>query len=246
MPKRSSAVRLVDLDTALVLGGSVIFGALLLRGRGSAQAHAPARNPRSRPIATSRPPLRVVQGGRTPAKPKRELDSFGELLALSVTPKPAGGFLYAIREGDTPETIARAVLGAEGTFTEQHVLDYVHLFSSSRFNLDRYGSRSTSKAYPKRWMVPYFGQGLRAAFLPRNADGLAALREQRLPKRTVDPDTGAPTDQGEHLGLLWLPPVSGVALREEGLVTCAHRNWADGTATLEPNPDLLRRLEVAA
>lgn len=245
---------------ALAIGG-ILAAAIALRHRSRAQpaasrpaiggvsSHAPARNgaprpavPRRnalpRPLVRVRPRLRVIEGG---AKP----DPYDTLLQDLFHNDPRGGSFYQILPGDTPETIARAVLKATGRFTKQNVLDYIHCFSSSRHNLDRYGSRSTSSIYPSEWLVPSFGQGLRAAFLPRNDDALDAFTHRRLPKRTIDANSGAPLEpEAKRLGCIWLPPVSRDDLRN-GIVTCGHQTYADGSSSIDPPPDFLAHLEAA-
>lgn len=204
-----------------------------------------------RPLRRTRPRLRVVEGGLQPPVqaetalvPVETRDPFHALLEKLFHADPEGGSFYALQAGDTPETVARAVLSRVGRFTKQNVIDYIHCVSSSRWNLDRYGSPSTSRTYPRDWLVPGFGKGLRAAFLPRNADALEAIAHGRLPPRTIDPRTGAPLSDLEHLGVLWLPPVDPHALRE-GRVTCAHQSWSDGSSSIDPPPEFIAFMEAA-
>lgn len=179
-----------------------------------------------------------------------EDDRLAELVELHVAKEPTAGKFYQVGPDDTPETIARAVLAPFGKFTVAQVRDYIYCFTSSPYNLDRYGTRSTTKRYPKRWLIPGFGQGLRGAFLPRNVDGLAALRSGRFPMRTIDPrsakyiDHGLPTHPTAY-GLIWLPPISPEQL-EIGVVTCAPFTWDDGSSSINPDPELLDLLQEAA
>lgn len=194
-----------------------------------------------RPLRRVRPRLSVVQGGAS----EREDDPFDRLLVQLFDPDPRGGAFYQIRTGDTPETVARAVLQSVGRYTKANVLDYIHVFSSSRYNLDRYGSPSTSRSFDAAWLVPGIGQGLRAAFLPRNADALEAIAHRRLPRRTTDARTGEGTDpNADQLGVIWLPPVSADDLAQ-GRVTCAHRTWDDGSSSIEPPPAFFAHMVAA-
>ncbi len=232
--------------TAFVVGMFVVTRVLTKTQRNGSARSRGFEMPR--PIVRVRPKLRVVDGGveeSTALVPVREeSDPFVAMLEALFDGMPTGGHFYAVDQGDTPETIARSVLASVGKFRKRDVLDYIHLMSSSRFNLDRYGSPSTSNTYPSEWLVPVVAKGLRAAFLPRNADAIAAIGNRRLPARAIDPRTGMSKGDGDHLGVLWLPPVSPEALRE-GMVTCSHRSWSDGSSSIEPPPEFFAFMEAA-
>lgn len=172
--------------------------------------------------------------------------SLEELLEHYFDAEETPGRFYTIQPGDTPETIARAVLSKlVERPTRQQILDYIHVFSSCSYNLDRYGSRSTSLSFPAKWCVPGLGLGLRAAFLPRNADAIDQMAAGLPVPRTVD-DQGRPLDpEASSHGTVWLCPVDPERLRDEGVVTCEGFAYECGTSQLEPDPMLLHRLEAA-
>jgi hypothetical protein len=234
---------------AFVVGMFVVTQAIGRVGRARRNGSATRRGfEMPRPVVRVRPKLRVVDGGApetTALVPAREeADPFHAMLVSLFDADPRGGAFYAIQEGDTPETIARAVLGRVGRFRKRDVVDYIHLMSSSSYNLERYGSPSTSNSYPSEWLVPVLAKGLRAAFLPRNADAIEAIGNRRLPTRVIDPRTGMANGEGSSLAVLWLPPVSPDALRE-GTVTCSHRSWSDGSSSIDPPPEFFAFMEAA-
>lgn len=180
----------------------------------------------------------VVDGSDEDDEPHLRIASLlDELLAEA----PRNGHLYQIGRGDTVESIARAVLDDMGDgWTEQMLLDYIHCISSGPYNLGRYGTPSTTKSFPKKWLAPGIGRGLRVAFMPRNQDALALLRVGILPRMVVDPRTGAPRggDDNIHYGLIWLPPIDPTDFAV-GIISCAPYSWEDGSSTIDPDPELL-------
>ncbi len=229
----------------LLVLGAVVLGLLIVghRTKAAPPEAPPERRPSGIPPDAPLPP--IPEDDFDEPTRNRAVSRLDQLLEELFATDPTGGSFYQVQDGDTPESIARAVLGSVGAYTERNVLDYVYCFSSSSWNLDLYGSPSTSRRYPRRYIVPGFGQGVRAAFLPRNADALALLGSGQLPHRTVDLKTGARTDaDAAHHGVLWLPPVSPEQLRL-GVVTCAPFSWPDGSSTINPHPELLELLEAA-
>ncbi len=242
-------------QTAMLIGGALLLGAVVVARRRRVYYHA---TPRETPFAAPRdaaqrnrpsfsemvarmPTVRGSVALAVAPEPSR----LGELLEMHVSGEALPNKFYQVREGDTPVTIARAVLASVGRFDEAHVLDYVYCFTSAPFNLDRYGTPSTSRRFPARWRIPGFGRGLRGAFVPHNADALAAMHGGKLPARTVDERTGKPLDpEARELGLVWLPPVDPGRLAE-GIVTCSGFSWPDGSSTLNPDPELMALLEAA-
>ena len=187
-------------------------------------------------------PARNRDEGRSIVVDPPQPDPLGE---FSSTPRP--GWFYQLEPRDTPLGIARAVLEHVQRnsripirVTGAHCLDYWHTVSSGRYNLRTYGSPSTSRRFPARLLVPGAGLGLRPAFLPRHADARACFAAGRLPPRTVD-QQGASIGGGDCLGALWLPPVDDQALAH-GEVSCAALSWADGSSTIDPDPDFLGRM----
>ena len=227
----------------LILGGALVVGLLVVGRRRAkpqrvANPHRPIR-PRRRVKVTRAAPK------RTAVAPTTRLD---ELLRehLAVDARP--GTFYQVTASDTPETIARAALRTVGDATDKATLDYIYCFTSSTWNLKLYGGPSTSNRFPFRWKVPGFGQGLRAAFLPRNAPAVSLMGSGVLPYRTVHEKDSTHLDGAEGnaaYGLIWLPPVSREQLKL-GVVTCAHRTWDDGSSTIDPNPELLLEMAEAA
>lgn len=169
-----------------------------------------------------------------------------DLLKEFVTDDPAAGKFYQVQFGDTPEDVARAVLSAFGEPTQAQILDYIHCVSGGTYNLDLFGTPSTSNTFPPAYLVPGLGRGLRAAFLPRNDDALALMLSGLAPRMRVHPVTGAPAANATSYGLLWLPPVDPDAFAELGEVTCWGISWDDGSSTLDPPPELFELLEEAA
>lgn len=157
-----------------------------------------------------------------------------ELLEQYVSDDPCPGHFYQIQPHDTPTGVAAQALGADAA--EENLIDYIHCWASGpNYNMPMFATPSTSKTFPHRLLVPGKRLGVRVAFLPRNDDALGAMLEGRLPRRTVDPDTGAPRGVGRSYGLLWLPPVD-----EE--YSCASFEWPDGSSTIDPPPALLEML----
>lgn len=234
--------------TAFVLGVLVVTKTLSRVGHARRNRDGQSRGfEMPRAVVRVRPKLRIVDGGApetTALVPVQEIDPFVAMLESLFDADPRGGAFYAVCEGDTPETIARAVLSRVGKFRKRDIISYIHLMSSSSYNLDRYGSPSTSRSYPSEWLVPSFAKGLRAAFLPRNDDAIDAIGNRRLPARGIDPRTGVAKGNGTSLGVLWLPPVSPDALRE-GTVTCSHRSWSDGSSSINPPPEFFAFMEAA-
>jgi hypothetical protein len=107
-----------------------------------------------------------------------------------------------------------------------------------------YATPSTTKTFPKEYLVPGKSIGVRVAFLPRNADAHGLLLQGIKPSMTVDPTTGASaTTDATSYGLLWLPPVDAESLAS-GEPTCAPFSWGDGSSTIDPPPQLLELLET--
>lgn len=173
-------------------------------------------------------------------------DGLQALLERYIAAVPSACHFYAICPGDTPQTIGKAVLHQVGGVepAPELVDEYVWCFSAASYNLQRYGSRSTSNSYPARWIVPGLGLGLRAAFLPRNADAIDLLAHGRAVPRTVDERGVRVVDDACHYGTLWLPAVCPDELASR-VVTCAPLPHPDGSVSLEPPPALLAQLEAA-
>ena len=181
---------------------------------------------------------------RRPRPRALQRSRLAELLDVHVADEPLAGKFYQVRAPDSPEAVVRAALAGVGTYSDRQVLEYLYCVSSSPWNLDRYGTPSTSDRYPARYLVPGFGLGLRAAFLPRNAEALDMMRRGLVPPRTVDKRRAR--SQGDHTayGLLWMPPVCPEAM-SMGEVTCAPFEWEDGSSTINPDPELLALLRSA-
>jgi hypothetical protein len=148
-----------------------------------------------------------------------------------------------VREGDSPLGVAAAALETLGVeFGPREAHDYVHTICGP-YNLDTYGSSLTTKKEGAALLVPGLGQGILAAFRPRNADALAFMRRGKRPPCTVDRRTGAALGSGDSFGVLWLPPVCPREL-QSGNVTCRPFPWDDGSSSIDPPPDLMERLEA--
>lgn len=215
---------------------------LLIVGRRSSAREAPPVRQNPRPL-----PAPAHESG--PSDEEVELwdpepDRFDVLLEQYLSTDCCSFTFYQVGPDDTPESIAKSVLAKIGVFDDRHVLDYVYCISSSPWNLALYGGPSTSRRYPKRWLVPGFGQGLRAAFLPRNADAMALICGGTIPLRTVDQRAASVASNDGAYGLLWLPPVCPDQLRL-GIVTCAPFSWSDGSSTINPDPEFIGMLEAA-
>ncbi len=161
------------------------------------------------------------------------------LLCEYVTDDPQPNRFYQCQYGDTLDDIARAALGTLGDSNAAQRLEYIHCIVGVQHNLDRYGTPSTGRTHPPRYLLPGLGLGLRAALLPRNDDALALMLNGLSPTMRVDPKTGAPTSNATSRGLVWLPPVDPKAFLELGEVTC-------GDDGLEPPAELLGLLQEAA
>lgn len=157
------------------------------------------------------------------------------LLERYVADAPTPGHFYQVQPTDNPLGVAAAALGLDAPASA--VVDYIHCWASGpNFNLPMYATPSTSKAFPRRLLVPGKHIGVRVAFLPRNDDALGALLENRWPRPAVHPRTGAPAGVGRSYGLLWLPPV------DEDF-SCSPFAWDDATSTIDPPPSLLAALK---
>ncbi len=176
-----------------------------------------------------------------------EVDRLGALLDRFCLLSPIGGHFYPVGAGDTPETIARAVLSQiVERPTREQILDYIHLFSSCAYNLERYGTRSTSMSFPSKWCVPGLAMGLRAAFRPVNADAFDLMASGLTVPRTCD-SQARPTDpDASSYGMPWLVPVCPERLSTQGIVTCEGYAWSCGTSQIEPPPQLMALLRGAA
>lgn len=229
-PKGAADAYFQMRNDALLIG-SVALGLVLL---GSAYVRP---KPRLNPAPSKPRPL-----PRRPRRGELARSRLEELLDLHLASEPTPGKFYQVQAGDTPEFVLRAALEDVGTHREGHLVDYLYCVVSSPWNLDLYGTPSTSRSYPQRFLVPGIGLGVRAAFLPRNAEALAMMRQGLSPSRTVDRDGRATDDSAQAFGLLWLPPVCPECLDVDDQITCAPFSWEDGTSTINPDPELLALL----
>lgn len=227
---------------AWLWGGVVVGGLFLLGRRRSSRAIAPARDSpvlQPPPLPPRPPPVEPL--------PEVEQTRLDELLEQYFAIDSEPGNFYQVVATDTFEGVARAALKTViPNPTDAQILAYIHCISAGPYNLDKYGSPSTSKVFPQQWLVPGLGQGLRAAFLPRNADGVAAFGAGLMPVRTVDPKTARGITSDSAYGLIWLPPVSAEDLEGAGVVTCAPFSYDDGSSTIDPDPELLSLLTKEA
>ncbi len=213
------------------------------RARAWAEAASAERAPALPPAAEPTPD---DLGGDAPCV---ELDGLDALLECYFASEARPGNFYSVQPGDTPETIAREALASVGEPTKQALLDYIWCFSGGRYNLHRYGTRSTTRSrtgqsFSAQWVVPGIGKGLRGAFLPRNADAVELMARGLSVPRTIDEEAVRVVDDATSLGTIWLPPVCADQL-DEGIVTCAPYSYEDGSSALEPPPRLLYRLREA-
>lgn len=189
----------------------------------------------------------IVPG--TPEEPSEQVQRIARISKLVddlIAANPEPGHLCAIKYGSNLSDIAKEALDTVYPgHTNQQRLHYIHCISSGpQWNLRLYGTPSTSKIFPEMYMVPGLGMGIRVAFLPRNQDAIAEVRLGNMPRMTVDPETGAPAG-GDHYGVIWLPPVDAKELKAGGMPSCAPYSWADGSSTIDPDPELLGLLEAA-
>lgn len=156
-----------------------------------------------------------------------------KLLEEFVADTPTPGHFYQVQPGDTPLSVALAALGDRATVAD--ATDYLHCIASGTYNMSVYGSPSTSKQFPAKFLVPGKRIGVRVAFLPRNEDALDLMLRGRHPRMTIDQRTGAPLGGASSYGMPWLPPV-------DERFSCAPFEWDDGSSAIDPPPDLLERL----
>lgn len=162
---------------------------------------------------------------------------------INLTPRP--GFLYPVMTGDTMPRVVKQALDSIGPSTDRMRQEYSWNIVSGRYNRETYGTPSSTKSYPSKYIAPGINLGIRVAFLPRNEDAIVAMRAGRLPRMTVDPRTGAPRVEGaKSRGLIWLPPVDESSFKA-GIVTCKSHLWEDGSSTIDIDPELRSYLEAA-
>lgn len=178
-----------------------------------------------------------------PAEPTR-LDKIEALLVDLVADDAKPGGLYRVQWTDNVWDVADRALSVVGPHTKGDVLEYIHCMSAGDFNRTQFGTESTSRRYPNKYLVPGLGIGLRVAFMPRNQDGIDQMLAGNLPRMVVDPRTGKPASAHTSYGLIWLPPVDADALAA-GEVTCGGHEWPDGSSAINPDPKLLNLLEAA-
>ncbi len=229
----------------LLLGGLALVLLVVGRREQPRPAYQPRINPRLPAPGRRAQPAVVLPSDAIERDADDRLGRLDELLALYFAIGTTPGTFCLVDPDATPETIARAALASVGPFTESQVLDYVYCFTSSPWNLALYGGPSTSKRYPRRWIIPGFGQGVRAAFLPRNADALEMMANGVIPPRAVDESTAKALTESVSYGLLGLPPICPEQ-RALGVVTCAPFSWDDGSSTIDPDPEFIGLLEMAA
>jgi hypothetical protein len=169
-----------------------------------------------------------------------------ELLDEFVSDTPRPGFFYQIRGADTLASVSRDALDSIGPHAKSARTSYMHcLQSGPNWNMRLYGTKSTTKSFPKENLVPGKGIGILVAFLPRNMDAHARMLRGELPTMTVDKKDGKPLSVPSPFvdrGLVWFPPVDEESLAE-GEPTCAPFSWDDGSSTIDPPPQLLELLE---
>jgi hypothetical protein len=175
--------------------------------------------------------------------PEPEEPTPADVLSDLLSDYPLPGKLYLIKTGDNLSTITRKALnnlssgaGDVGSARMAYLLDCINM---SSWNRDKYGSTRANTNFPKAYFTN--GLGLAAAFLPRNADAIAAILAGKNPPRTIKPN-GDAAGGGSKFGLLWLPPVVKTDLEKFGKPTCAGTQWQDGSSTIDPPPDLLHLL----
>jgi hypothetical protein len=119
-------------------------------------------------------------------------------------------------------------------------LDYMHCITSGpKWNWLLYASSSFSTQFPQ-W-AGVNGMGLRRAFFPWHEEGKRAVLERRMPKRAITQAGSRIAGVGSSYALLWLPPVDPGALAQ-GVVTCGAVEWADGSSSIDPPPEILAML----
>ena len=162
-----------------------------------------------------------------------------DLLREFISDEPRPGFFYQILKTDTFSKITKKALNSISAHTDQARLSYMYcLQSGPKWNMRLYGTPSTTKKFPKIYMVPGKNTGVRVAFMPRNADAHALMLQGFKPQMTVNKVTGAPLGGNHSFGLLWLPPVDGDSLAS-GDPSCAPFTWDDDSSTIDPPPQLL-------
>lgn len=172
--------------------------------------------------------------GTAPETPGEEKDKVLALLEELVTDDPTPGRFYQVQPDDTPMAVALEALGPEAQ--AQDGVEYLRCISSGpQWNMPLYATHSPSKQYPDAYLVPGVKLGVRAAFLPRNADALGEMIQGKMPERTVDRRTGKPYGKGSSYGLLWLPPV-------DDTYSCVYE-WEDGSSAIDPPPELFEELQ---
>lgn len=169
------------------------------------------------------------------------------LVAPGSSPMP--GRLYQIQKGDNFVDIVRDALNSvvpgvatgNSNTARQARLDYIYCVTSGpRWNMPLYSTQNdTSSTFPSFYTVS--GIGLRQAFMPKHPDALTALLNGKMPTRNVS-QSGSKIGSGARYAMLWLPPVDPNVLQQYGRVTCAHVDWADGSSSIDPPPELLDRL----
>lgn len=196
-----------------------------------------------RPSPTPRDPVAPAPS-RARNRGLSRAERLGQLLDELVSNTPRLGRLVQLDASQTPLGAVDEAFRAAGleTFVQQRE-HYAHCMASGRFNSSIYGTPSVSKRFPKSLLAPGTGIGLRVAFLPRNEDAMAALRVGRMPRMTVDRQTGAPLTGDTSLGLLWFPPIDEVGVRAGLMPSCAAFSWADGASAIDPPSELLALLE---
>ncbi len=206
------------MSTALAVGSCVAAACLVMRHRVRSRMRLrPDRNP---------PQLGEMETGLL------ELDRH---LARLVTDRGELGRLVQIKPGDTIDGLAFDALSVIRDPESHELLSYIHCISSGRFNLDRYGTPSTSKLFPEVFRIPGIARGIRVAFLPRNSDSQRLLRAGWFPPMTVDSRTGARVvDSAESYGLAWFPPIDEEDYRNGGAPSCASISWEDGSSSIDP------------
>lgn len=163
-----------------------------------------------------------------------------EALERLAADEPLGGRLYRVQWDDTPgRVIKMALQSCDIDQTRERCTAYAHLIGAGEWNRTLYGSASSSRAYPSRWLVPGLGTGSRAAWRSRNMDAMAAIIEGGRVRCTIDRKTGAAASPWTSYGLIWLPPVT----LEGWDLTTSHTQWDDGSSTLDPPRAILERLD---
>lgn len=169
-----------------------------------------------------------------------------EVIGELILDYPLPGHFYFTKKGDTLSQLVRKALNnffAGAGEDNQTRLAYIKqcMNVGEKWNKKLYGSSRTSTLFPAYYLTN--GSGLAAAFLPRNADVIAAVSQKLMPKRTIMPNGAAIAGSGAtKYGLLWFPPVSRDDLEQNGTVTCAPLVHSDGSSSVDPPPELLELL----